>query len=929
MQPAKFRYLILFLIFFSSQLVCSQLLAFRKLSIEDGLSNNFVRTIHKDKEGYMWFGTLDGLDRFDGVEIVSYKDLFGGEKQSVNSLIDGPDHKMWIGTEKGLFRWNLTTSLIRSVDLKEQNVAVKKLLQLPGDTVLFAGTSKGGYLVDCNSLEIRKVLNDFYITDAVSDSAGHIWLATLKGLVEFDYLTGEWKVYRNNYGTGALYNAFSSIALVKKQIVAGTQSKGLYIFSLEDSFKPFGNIGNNYILSLNSHDDGRLFIGTDGGGLVIAEVDKGVVNTLAHDISNPLSLNSNAVYSFLVDEKGRYWIGTYSGGVNFSTGTAGNFKVSILEQDVFIGQKNIRSLYFSKNGDKFIGTRDGLIIIEKTGKSHFFNATEHTHLRSNIILSFYPIGEDILIGTYGGGISKYNKSIKKIEVFRTEEDFLSGAIYGFDQDKQGNLWISSLNGIYCINSRTREISHFSSDNTDLPDNRIYAIRFDSGNRLWLGTMNGTAVFSAVNGRLNRLSAKVVLPKFKTVHFYEDHLNNMWIATEQGGLFCVSANLDQLSRFTEDDGLPDNSVSAVTETAHGFFWISTLKGLCRFDKEKLLINTFSLSDGLPGLMFNPGALVHQTHPENLLWFGNEQGLVHFSPDKVFEQRTPEKVIISDLYLSGRPVVPGVNGLINKPLSQLNKLVLKGNQNNIGFRFIALNYFLPADNLYLYRLKYIETDWKSTGTINRVFFQGLRPGKYILEVCLAKGNGQPDMDSLSSLEIEIKPLFFQNPAVLSLSVLILFFLFIFFLRMILLLKKKVKDVQFSDKEKESQKYEASRLSPERSKELLMQLISFTEESKIYLDADLKIGDLAERLSCSYHDLSQVINQCLSQSFSEFINHYRIEEVKRRLTDEAYARYTLLAVAESCGFSSKTSFYRVFKKETGVTPAEYIQGISKKST
>jgi AraC-like DNA-binding protein len=441
-------------------------------------------------------------------------------------------------------------------------------------------------------------------------------------------------------------------------------------------------------------------------------------------------------------------------------------------------------------------------------------------------------------------------------------------------------------------------------------------------------MEGAEVFNVASGIPERISTRIKFPNYKSVFFIEDFSNNIWIATEQGGIYKVSKDLGKIARYSEADGLPNNSVSAMAEYPDGVLWMSTLKGISRFDVGKELFENFSMSDGLPGLIFNPGAVINNAAEGGQIWLGNEKGLVHFFPDSIGERGAIKRVRISDFYIDGKAINPGPESIIEKPIEETARIELKGNQNSFGFRFVALNYFAPSDNQYFYRLIGHDDSWKVVEGINQVFFQNLKPKGYEFEVCLATTDGKPDLNSLASLKIDIKPFFYQNFYIMGLLMLSLLAGLTFLFLLIRDLKRKVSAEQKPGREKDlREKYESSRLSTERSKEILAKVRSYIEENEMYLNADLKISDVGRALDYASNIISQVINQNLNKSFSEFINSYRVKAVKEKMIDPEYSKYTLIALAQSCGFNSKTSFYRIFKKETGQTPAEFLKGINER--
>jgi AraC-like DNA-binding protein len=259
--------------------------------------------------------------------------------------------------------------------------------------------------------------------------------------------------------------------------------------------------------------------------------------------------------------------------------------------------------------------------------------------------------------------------------------------------------------------------------------------------------------------------------------------------------------------------------------------------------------------------------------------------------------------------------------------MTEIHLPRGDNNFGFRFISLNYQNPIDNKYFYRMLGKDENWR-VAEGNHVNFSDIKPGKYTFEICLSESVPSDD-NTTSSIDIIVEPRLYQNRFFVVFLVVFLsgiFFFGLYFIKRLNRRLAKLKESQFSKISRP--KYETSYLSRERRNEIEEALLKYISESKVYENPALKISDLATALDFSPHHISQVINQNLNQSFYEFINNYRIESVKFYMEDPSSQKYTLYAIAQKCGYKSKTSFYRAFKKITGYTPTEYQAMLNEKN-
>lgn len=904
-------------------------LSFSKLSVENGLSNNQVNAIYKDSYGFMWFGTIEGLDRYDGVEIRPFSQKFPETVENVYAISEDSEKQIWVGTSTGLFYRNLQLDKFERVPLVKEAIVVKSLAFL-SDSCLCVGTANGLFLVNPKTRNSERILlnqdissNENYISGIFPDNHGNCWLATHSGLLRYSLDTKKKDIFRNNLFPQDGYNSFTSLCNIGNKIYLGTSFTGVVEFDLSTKvFSSEFNIDNKIVLSISTDGRERLFVGTDGGGLKVINVRTKEIKNIVNQEDNPASLSSNSIYSFYLDKNERYWIGTYSGGVDFSRSFVRSFKLHPVTTKSPEANKSIRSFYFAPDGSQYFGTRNGFIQVEKSGEASFFqvNSNNTAGLRSNIILSVYPYRGDILLGTYGGGISLFSPSDKRIKPFLNNSIFNIGNTYAFETDNAGNLWIATFSGVYRYSPVTKQIINFNKQNSGLPSDEIFELTFDSKGRIWVGTMSGFSVFNVKSDHLEKLNLPDVEGNtFKVNYIYEDQVGNVWICTERGGLFVIDQGLAQVKIFHETEGLSDNSVCAILESNTGEYWISTLKGFCKYSSKNKRFTRFSLSDGLPSLVFTPASAY--LSKDETLYFGNEKGLISFNSAEIEGSLKSETIRLTDFYLFGKAVIPGPESALKRPIESTTLIRLSNWSNSIGFRFVSLNYINPADNNYEYKLEGLDKDWKNNGNSSTVFYEKLKPGNYTFKV---RNANEPEENSVSvaSVNIQVQRSLFVSPFFFGLLFVLLsaggFLLWKYIVR---LKQKGLIQVQ----PVKAEKYKGTKIPEKQSSAIINEMKRVMVEKKPYLNAEFKLADLASEINCSLHEISQVLNQDLNQSFPDFVNRYRVEEVKKRLEDKAYDRFTFFAIAQQCGFNSKTSFYRIFKNETGKTPADYVKDLN----
>ncbi len=907
--------------------------AFSRLSVDNGLSNNQVNTIFKDSNGFVWIGTLDGIDRYDGVEIRSYANKLSESVENVQAIQEDLRKNLWVGTTTGLFRYNKKLDGFERFHLNTKNINVLAVAILP-DSNLLVGADQGLYWVDTKSAQSKKIQlqplsanKDMGITGLLTTGDGNGWITTSSGLVRYSFRDNKTEWYHCTLRPQIDYNSFTSICRIGNTLYLGTKSIGIVEFDLTNgTFSEGVAIDNKIVLNVTSDNRELLFAGTNGGGLKVINIRSREVKSLVTQSNDPESLSSNSVYSFLLDEEGRYWIGTYSAGLCFTRNITKNFQLHHLTADYPDINKSIRSFYFAPDGSEYFGTRNGFVQLANDGKFNFFHSSlaENNELKSNIILSIYPFRDDILMGTYGGGGSRFSVAEQKMKPLIEGNDILSqGNIYAFEEDAAGDLWIASFNGLYRYTASDHNLTNFNTQNSDLESDQIFEITFDSRGRLWVGSMSGTHVYSYKENTLKSLDLSIILNNtFKTNYIYEDQAGNIWICTERGGLIRVDPELTGSTTYREENGLPDNSICAIIEGCVGEYWISTLKGLCKYSTQSARFTQYSKSKGLPGLAFTPAATY--LSPDGRLFLGNEKGLVYFHPEDLNETPFSSEIAITDFYISGKVVKPGEKSVLKQIIEETQEVHLNDQMNNIGFRFVALNYIGPTANDYQYKLEGIDSNWRNNGSNNAVFYQNLKPGNYLFKVRnVTEAYAGSANYAEAEVAILIRPTFFNSLYFYALLFVCVIAIIVIMVRYTNMWQRKIAQndtvVELPGK---VEKYKGARIPQNRCESIITELKQLMIEEKLYLNAGLKLTDLAKDLNCPMNEISQVLNQDLQQSFSDFVNKYRVEEVKKLMRMGEHEKFTLVAIAKQCGFNSKTSFYRVFKKETGKTPADYLK-------
>ena len=638
--------------------------SFIRLAVEKGLSNNEVNAIYKDSHGFIWFGTLRGLDRFDGAEIKPYTDKFSEPVENILSIEEDSRNTIWVGASGALFQYK--QDLDRFVKVPLNMEVVINVIKSVHDKLLYIGTEQGLIIFNTETEKSEQILLDpdpeserNSINDILVDNHGSCWLATQKGLVRISVDDHQINNYYFESDQDKENNNFTAMCTLGNSMYLGTANAGVVEFDLNTKiFTKKKNIDDLIVTTIASDEREKLYIGTNGSGLIIINLRTDQIEFVEKEENDPRSLSSNSIYSFLLDENKRLWIGTYSGGVSYSNTLVGGFQLHPISTDYASINKSLRSFYFSPDGNSYFGTRNGFVHLDNKNELTLFRDDNSVgQLRSNIILTVFPFNNEILIGTYGGGVSSYNPANNKISSFLNDR-FQNSNNYAFAKDKEDRLWIASFTGIYRYHQGDGSLINYNVENSELISDKIFYLTFDSKDRLWVGTDKGVYAYNFDGDSIKTL----VLPiesnnSYKTNFISEDQAGNIWVCTETGGLFLFDDKLESCQIFKQKDGLPDNSVCAIVENSPGSFWISTLRGFCHFSLNETKFKNYSISDGLPGLVFSPAAAYVAS--DGQLWFGNENGLVGFYPENVEEKTRQSNIVITNLYIAGKNIMPRRN------------------------------------------------------------------------------------------------------------------------------------------------------------------------------------------------------------------------------------------------------------------------------
>ena len=913
-------------------------LSFRTVTTFDGLSSNIVNAIFRDQRGFVWLGTQTGLDRFDGITVLAYPQFAG---HTILSLVETDSIYLWVGTDAGLFCFNRKTEKVEPVALQDRSVRVNALHYDVPTKRLWVITDHGLFIV-CDG-QTRQVLfgeNAFSLDNQLSGIAkgegNEFWITSQESLIRYNAETGVSEVYYVDVrNPSSDVNRFSCLALSGETVYIGTRNAGVFCFDRKTrSFSKFAGMQSGDVKQLMIEGKDTLYVGCNGNGIQVFHIPTGrKVASMLHSTRDG-GICSSAVYAFLKAD-GLFFIGSYMGGFCY-TPMRGNLFSTYSWNEVFHSSGlNVRTFYIDEEkGNKVVGTRDGLYFLSEQNNRLLRYTQRNSILRSDIILFVSPVGEDYLVGTYRGGLYVLSSESGQLSFFGEERSFKEESFSASAVDSKGNIWIGSSSGLYQYNSEDKKYKSYDNRNSSLSHHSIFSVFVDSSDRIWVGTSGALYMYNERSGIFeNNLFPKDILPYAQSIRYiYEDKEHNLWFCDDKEGVIKADSRFTRFQHFTTDDFLPNNSVSSIVESPDGKgLWFATQGGLLYVDKKSGLSKRFSLYDGLPGYVFNNAV---QVTPNHTLWWGNERGLVSFRAlgedsgkrEDMFSVICPP--VLTSIVVAGEPQKAGSKRM-PYAVSYTEEISLSHAENNIAFSFSALNYAERNTMLYEYFLEGYDKKWHTLSGKNQVTYTNLPTGHYVFKVC---SSSTPE--AVRTLRITVEPdykSYAWGGGVILCGLLALVWAGRKYVGKKVLLSPEGKEevsVPFENGNSElpKEKYQKSKMDDKTAAEIEKNLRECMLRDKLYLNPNLKLQDVAAAIGHGAVEVSQTLNVFMNTNFTDFVNQYRVETFVERVKQGDTAKFTLASLSEECGFSSRTSFFRSFRKLKGMSPSEYLKSDGK---
>ncbi|MFL5743382.1 MAG: two-component regulator propeller domain-containing protein [Niastella sp.] len=763
---------------------------FTSLSTRDGLLSNSVNAILKDRYGLMWFATDDGLNKFDGTNFTVYRynpgDTTSLRTNEVLALHEDRSGNLWIGTSGGgLSMYDRKKDLFVHYPVRTGTPTLSGSDVIRGICSDYRGKIwiaqyEGLYMLDPVTQSISKYqLRDeagrpvkTTLLSIFEDSKQRLWIASDNGLFQYNVRTNRFRLYENNKTdpSSLPINKIKAVAEDKwGNIWVGTTT-GLSRLKPDGSgFVHEGYLNGTEINYLAGDDQGLLWIGTFKG-LYVYNIQAGQFSVFTHDNRNHQSLSSNGVRCIYVDKHGIYWFGTFQGGICKYDKNLNLFNLTLSStfQENRANIAIITALAENKNGHLLLGT-NGNGLYEYDGKKDqvFPVNLRLKNIPANslsVLALLRTRNNKLYIGTFSQGVivtELQTGACKQLVKGPGINDLTSNDIFCLFEDSKGNVWIGTNGDGIIIMNNDRVIARYSPEGTGvarLPINGyIRAIKEDANGNIWIGTHGGgIAVYEPTTGKWTIYTQEnSQLPSNKIQCLHRDSQGKMWIGTF-GGLAAFDANNHLFTFFSEKDGLQNTMVYQIVEDATGKLWISTNTGISRFDTGTKSFWNFTHLNGLQNSNFVRGVGLRLTDGE--LIFGGLEGFNHFYPERLTVNRNVPQVTLTDLRISNKSVPAGNDAPIKAHISVASEIRLNYKQ-NFALGFVALNYTIPKQNHYAYKLDGFDKDWNYVGTANMASYTNLDPGEYTFRVKASNNDGIWSTKD-TTIKIFVKPPFWRT-------------------------------------------------------------------------------------------------------------------------------------------------------------------------
>ncbi|WP_455584739.1 hybrid sensor histidine kinase/response regulator transcription factor [Bacteroides sp.] len=766
----------LILIYCSSCFASQENYYFNHLDIQKGLSQSTIFCIHQDNKGFMWFGTKNGLNKFDGYSFKIYErnnQEHAIGNSTINCIEETPSGDLWIGTDKGIYIFNPYNETFSSFDERTpnnsiiaSNVRLIKRNEL-NEIWILTGTGLFIYNMPKNELiSLNEKLFPFSSNPPSSiciDNDNVTWISIpYCGILKYE------NQQLSSFYTNTKDNIVTIENYQNSTLLAGTSSSGvieLNKINNESTFIKLSDSGIEPLIhTICPIKNQNIWIGTESGVYIYDQ--KNIVN-LSHKPSDQYSLSDNAIYSIYQDKNEGIWIGSYFGGIDYLPKQVAFFeKYYPIANNNSISGNRVREFIQDGSGNLWIATEDaGLNYFDTKNKTFTHYSTDTRPLS----LSYYNVqclnlhNDQLWIGFYHKGIDVLDlksKKIKHYEKTNQENSLDNNDIFSIYTDRTGQTWIGTSTGVLLYN---KEKDNFINCK-DIGTFFISDIYEDANGYLWFATYNIGVI--RLNPRTKEIkkfsndpkdSTSICYDKITTI--FQDYKKQLWFGSEDGGFCLYNEKTETFKCITTKDGLPSNVIHKILEDSNHTLWISTNNGLAHYNPETGEIQNYNTTNGLLSKQFNYNSGIRAE--DGTLYFGSINGMTAFNPEDFKENSNQPTVVLTRFQIFNKDVdIRQEGSALKKAIAYTDTILLDYRQSSFNFEFSTLNYATIETNKYAYKLEGVDRDWIYSDNNTNASYSNIKPGKYLFRIKASNSDGKWD-NKETCIHIIITPPWWQTP------------------------------------------------------------------------------------------------------------------------------------------------------------------------
>ena len=759
---------------------------FKHYQVENGLSNNTVFASIQDEKGFMWFGTKDGLNRFDGYTFKTYRNDPNDPNSIGNNLVFSlqlSKGQLLAGTGDGVFKYDPAyenfkrlkhTKGIRAFNVKTDQAENIWII-----------SANGLYKLQEGSNTIRKFRNTAKVeyTFVYPTDDGNTWIGASDGIIRrYDHQENKIDIVQNLNTPGI--REVAPISAMRKtedgKLLVGTTTQGLKLFDpATGHFKDIISLNrdrtNIYVRDIIGNTNQEYWIATESG-VYIYDHHTGKITHQEKQNNNKYTLADNAVYTLCRDNQGGIWLGSYFGGISYYSAQYSIFSKHFpQQQDNAISGNAVREMQKDQYGRLWIGTEDAGLNkydITKGLFSNYLPDGKKTSIVHSNIHGLMADGDKLWIGTFHHGIDimdvKTGKVIKHYDPGKN--GLTSDFVMAFYKTRAGKILIASTSGFFQYRLGDDYFERFE----DMPRISYSSVLEASDGTIWIGSFDEGLFKMSPDGKLlqqyrHDTSSPGGLSNDRITSVFEDASKNMWFTTEGGGLLEYKKNSNTFVKYTVKNGLPTNFLFRIEEDQDHTFWISSSRGLINFNPGTHYVKTYTKSDGLLTNQFNYSSSFKDT--DGRIYFGSLKGLISFDPQALKNKVFDPPIFITNFHVQHTSRNDNQESYpFGHSILSLKEITLQYDQSSFNIDVAALSFFAPEMTEYAYRMTGLYDDWEHLKSNRKIYFTKLEPGTYTFQVrALVHGSTKWSKNEASLRVIILPPIWKSSWAYLFYAIL----------------------------------------------------------------------------------------------------------------------------------------------------------------